>query len=162
MLRLSNYKPLVVGAAMLGALMVFAMIGRVSAQLVVGTMGGMTSLGGTWIDKDGTTKIGGVMALVPSGNFTEAPVTTNLSGTAATVLNLNPTGRRTSLLIELNTASATIACTDDGSVPVLWTAPAITITAQGSSINYRDIGMVPAGVIKCIAGGTATITVRAS
>lgn len=132
------------------------------AQLVVGTMGGMASLGGAWIDKDGTTKIGGTMSLVPSGNFLETPLTTSLTGSAATILNTNTTGRRTSLLIEINTAAATCTFTDDNSVPVLWTAPGITITGQGASINYRDIGLVPAGPIKGICSGAATISVRAS
>ena len=135
---------------------------RTAAQLVVGTMGGMATYGGFWIDKDGTTKIPGHISLAASGNFMETPVTTSLSGTAATILNTNPTGRRTALVIELNTASATMACTDDGTVPVLWTAPAITVTGQGSTINYGAMGLVPAGVIKCVAGGAATITVKAS
>lgn len=134
---------------------------RALAAMIPGVQGGMTTYGGQWIDKDGTTKIGGSMSLVPSGTFDETVLTTTVSASPATILNLNPTGRRTALFIEVNTTSLTVTCTDDGSVPALWTAPGITVSGQGAAINYKDIGVVPAGAIKCIASGAGSISVRA-
>ncbi len=132
------------------------------AQLVVGTMGGMTTYGGTWIDKDGTTKIPGVIAQPASGNFMETALTTSLTTAAATVLNVNPTGRRTALVIEITSGTGVVGCTDDGTVPVIGAGTTLVISGLYSMLNYSAFGLVPAGAIKCIASVATTITVRAS
>ena len=143
-------------AALMGAVVAFP----TSAQLVVGSMGGMATYGGFWIDKDGTTRIPGMIAQPASGNFTEAAVTTTVGTGSTTILNANPRGRRIALFIELNTVGTQIACTDDGTTPALYAGTAITISGQGAWINYAAFGMVPAGAIICIASASSTITVR--
>lgn len=125
------------------------------------TMGSTARYGGSWIEADGTTRIPAQIALPSSGVFTETPVATTVTTAATQVFAVAPTGRRTALFIELNSVGGVLACSDSTTSPVLWTAPAFTITGQGASLNWRDIGLVPAGPIWCIANGSVTITAQA-
>lgn len=121
----------------------------------------MATYGGFWLDKDNTTRIPGMICQPASGLFPETAVTTTVATSSTLILNAAPRGRRIALVIEVNTSGSTITCTDDGSTPVLWTAPGLSVSGQGASLNYQGLGWVPNGTIKCIGSQSTAITVRA-
>lgn len=94
-----------------------------------------------------------VTSFMPKGAFATTGSTASLGATSATVLAADL--RRTMLLIQLNTAGASVAC-NPGGTAVLNTAGSVTITGQGSYMNFAAIGGVPTNAINCIASGAST------
>ena len=97
----------------------------------------------------------------PSGTLFDASTAT-LGAASTQILAAVPNGgKRSALIIQLNTASASVACNPNGAA-ALNTAGSITITAQGSYINFAGLGAVPNTAINCIADASSrSITVWA-
>lgn len=98
----------------------------------------------------------------PSGPlFDGSPA--SIGATSVQVLAAVPNGgKRQGLFIQLNTASATLTCTTTGVPAVLNTHPGITISGQGASLNFANLGAVPNTSINCIAdAGSRDITILA-
>lgn len=95
----------------------------------------------------------------PYGTITDSS-TSSLGASSTQVLAAVPNGGiRTTLFVQLNTANASLACNPNGTA-ALNTAGSITISGQGSSINFASLGAIPNTALSCIAdAGGRSITV---
>lgn len=110
-------------------------------------------------------------ALVASALLCAAPVagrTQSLAGVpsdqsvtlgTAAVKVLPAVNTRLWLIIEVNTAGASVACSWTTTTPALWTNGSFTLSGQGTNVAYAQQGgggFVPNAALYCVASAAST------
>lgn len=93
----------------------------------------------------------------------QAPQGTILDSSNATLGNtstqlVGSTSQRSALFVQLNTAGVSLALNPNGAAAVN-TAGSITITGQGSYINFASLGAIPNTAVNGICSATCSVTV---